>query len=1213
MTNLLRIHLLGHFEISVSGRGLSAQDWQSQQTQTIGKILFTNRGKVVTGEQLIEILWPNEPVESARRRLHVRISQLRSLLQDNKSLIQTVHGGYLFQPDETCCLDVEQFQAHLAEGARLQEQGQQIEAIGVLEQARELYRGDLLAEDLYADWTYHQREALRETFITLLIELSECYAQQGRYRLAIARTRQALAKDPLRETIYVRLMLYHYYAGERNQSLRVYDQCKQMLIGELGVDPLKSTVDLYNKIQKGNLWKADDGLRYPPPIYEGRLFEVPYALTEIPLVGRDREYAWLVSQWQDPDKHIILLEGEAGIGKSRLVNRFTEYVDKQSIRTLKVQLPSSEHRPTAAIVSALQEMLTESVVNKLHPDTLAALAILIPEIHDRVDGIAELTPLLPNGEQQRLKQAINDLSAACAGLPTLIIVDDAQRLSSTAVDLLTQLSKTFRVLLSYRSEDTPPDHPLRTAFGPAGLTLRSLALKDIQSLITHLSGRQHPVLSKQIHTQSEGVPLFVVALLQHMFETGYLFINSSDEWEVTSAEAPALPVTLRATIAARLNHLNPAQRRVFDFAALIDGEFNFDLLKSVTEQSEENLLTTVDIFLDAGLLIEPRSLDKPDFMISHDYYAEVAYETIPAVRRRSMHHQVAKVMESLYAGQLESHAATLADHYHRAGKAEKTLHYATLASEQALARFASIEALHYIEIALPLINASDIEQIAQLRLRREGIYDLHGMRKEQHEDLLALDALYPDLPTAIQAEIRLRRAAYEWILGNNDATYSNVEVAIKMAQSAGAKEIEARALLLAGRAALDLHQSVDNLQRALQVAREMAFPALEGDIIRCLGNAHYWQSKYHQSFDFFQQALIIHRKVGDLRGELSALNNLGKVTELIGDLSEAVNYYNQAAEICQRIKDRLAEGVILTNLAEVTTNLGRFMEAQSLFQEAIQIRAEIGNDEGVAMAKNYLGNLHRQIGQYDLALADYNEAYAINCRIKHDEQTFDSLAGLSALARDLGDYELAQHYWAQAARLQPDINSHRYINFMINSSLLKTLTGEPEAAAVMGEEALALSADLPWFKGPASNAIGHTYLTQGELEQARQYYQQAITSFEAYQQTHLSPEPLAGLAEIALLEGKPELALAIVQDFLPALKQGELQGPDRLLWIYLVYHQVMAANNDPLAPEIIQTAHQILSRRAETISDAESRQSFMTGVRDHNEIIQIRQDLSKAH
>ncbi|MBG0771532.1 MAG: winged helix-turn-helix domain-containing protein, partial [Anaerolineaceae bacterium] len=161
MTKNLRIHLLGHFEMSIFGRVLLAQDWPSQQTQTIGKVLIANRGKVVTGEQLIEILWPTEPVESARRRLHVRISQLRSLLQDQKSLVQTVHGGYIFQPDDSCWLDVDQFQSHLTEGAALQEHGQQVEAIAALEQARGLYRGDFLTEDLYADWSFHQREALR--------------------------------------------------------------------------------------------------------------------------------------------------------------------------------------------------------------------------------------------------------------------------------------------------------------------------------------------------------------------------------------------------------------------------------------------------------------------------------------------------------------------------------------------------------------------------------------------------------------------------------------------------------------------------------------------------------------------------------------------------------------------------------------------------------------------------------------------------------------------------------------------------------------------------------------------------------------------------------------------------------------------------------------------------------------------------------------------
>jgi tetratricopeptide (TPR) repeat protein len=487
------------------------------------------------------------------------------------------------------------------------------------------------------------------------------------------------------------------------------------------------------------------------------------------------------------------------------------------------------------------------------------------------------------------------------------------------------------------------------------------------------------------------------------------------------------------------------------------------------------------------------------------------------------------------------------------------------------------------------------------------------MREEQKEDLLALEALYLKLPAAVQAEIRLRRAAYEWILGNNEATYSNVSAAIEIAQSAGAKEIEARALLLAGRAALDLFQSEDYLKQALQVAQETHSPALEGDIIRCLGNAAYWQNKYHQSFNLFQQALRIHREVGDLRGELSALNNLGKVTELIGDLSEAVGYYTQAAEICRRIRDRLAEGVILTNLGQVTSNLGHFTEAKSQFEKAIHIRREIGNDEGRALAHEFLGNLYRMTGQYDLARAQYDEAYSIDVRIEHKEQTFSTLTAFATLYRELGDYDRAQDALEQAADYLPEPDSHLNLHYLINTSLLKTLTGDPGGALALGKEALTLSEELPWFQAPASKNLGHALLALGELEKAEDYYQRATAAYRDYQQDHLAPEPLAGLARIALLRGKPREALAAMQTCLPALESGTLQGPDRLLWVYLVCHQALAANDNPLASGIIQTAHRILTQRAESILDVKVRQAYLTGVRENFEINTIWESLSKRN
>ncbi len=148
MTETLRIHLLGSFEINREGLLLTNQDWRSQQTRTICKILLARRRQVVTSDQIIEILWPDDLPESARQRLYVRISQLRSALRSGKSLLQTVEGGYIFNPDETCWLDVEAFQSRIAEGFHYQEAGQQPQAIHAYEQARQLYRGDFFAEDL---------------------------------------------------------------------------------------------------------------------------------------------------------------------------------------------------------------------------------------------------------------------------------------------------------------------------------------------------------------------------------------------------------------------------------------------------------------------------------------------------------------------------------------------------------------------------------------------------------------------------------------------------------------------------------------------------------------------------------------------------------------------------------------------------------------------------------------------------------------------------------------------------------------------------------------------------------------------------------------------------------------------------------------------------------------------------------------------------------
>jgi tetratricopeptide (TPR) repeat protein len=159
-----------------------------------------------------------------------------------------------------------------------------------------LYQGDFLQEDIYEDWTYFERERLRESHLVAMTELAECFACLGRYRRATALCQQILAIDPCREAVYVRLMLYNYYAGDPAQALRAFERCCRALDSELLVEPTQETRSLASQIRAGTLWAVEGAPRYPPPAYQGALFSIPYTLGRPPFVGRQREYSgWWIS------------------------------------------------------------------------------------------------------------------------------------------------------------------------------------------------------------------------------------------------------------------------------------------------------------------------------------------------------------------------------------------------------------------------------------------------------------------------------------------------------------------------------------------------------------------------------------------------------------------------------------------------------------------------------------------------------------------------------------------------------------------------------------------------------------------------------------------------------------------------------------------------------------------------------------------------------
>ena len=1214
MSKKLRFHLFGPFEIFRDGQPLTNQDWQSQQTRTVCKLLVARQGQVVSSDQIIDILWPDENPETARRRLHVRISQLRRALGGSKSLVQTVDGGYLFSSNEDCWLDLNEFQSALLAGQQLLEERKNDEAIDVFEKARKIYRGEFLAEDLYIDWTFTLREFYRERFISLLIELSECYAQHGRYRLAIARCQDALMHDPLREAIYVRLMLYHYYAGERTQSLQAYTRCCKILAEELSVDALSSTHKLAEQIQAGSLWTDAESPRYPPPIYEGRLFEVPFALSEAPFVGRDREYAWMIEKLQSRENQIIFIKGEAGIGKSRLVNELVGYLTSQGDRVLCARVTPGARSPFSPLVTALQSLIVQKNLSQISPETLAVLSLFFPDVNQFWTNLPPLSKLSPEGERNRLYDAIHQLIEISDPKPILLLVDDAQRLNLAACELLARISNSTKILLSFRSEEVQLDHPIFKAFGssqylPVTLQLKSLRRSDVEKLIRELSQSELPELALEISEQTEGNPLFTIALLQHMFDEGNLFVDPGGGWGITKYETISLPSTIRGTIETRLARLSRTQQQVFDIAAVLGGEFDFKLLLQASQKSEEVLLTILDELIDLAFVIEPRAINRSEFAISHDRYTEVAYASLPDVRRKQIHNRVANAIEQIYADHLAPHYAALADHFERAEIQDKECDYAILAGEQAAAQFSNATALRYLIRSYELTPSDQIDQRFRLLTARVKVYDLLGDRESQNADLDELSELADKLDPPQQAEIHLRWAEYWWILGMDESARSHLDNAIILAQTCGAIEIEAASLLLRGRGEIDQTHARNYLGKARTLAKKAALRAMEGDIVRALGNACFWQNNYEKSRTYFEEALVIHREVGDLRGELSVLNNLGLLFQTIGDLKKSGNYFEQGLEICNKIGDRLAQGVLLANLGNMTAEAGNYLQAQIWLEQACSIREEIQNEEGVGMLLPTLGDILRKQGKYSQAKTQLERALEINVRIEHTPQQCLSLDALSQFYRELGDYAAAYAYFRRALEVLADEQSPNRVRALAHGCLLLLLQGDHAAALEIGEQALTLSAELPQIHATALTNLGHTLAGLQDFEAAAEKYQQALDLRAELLQPFLGIEPLAGLAQLALNMGSEDQALLYIEKILPLLETSPLEGPDQPGQIYLICYQVLQAHQDPKADEILKSAYKLLQKRASAMDNDLLRNSYLENVNAHQEIIQLVQKI----
>jgi DNA-binding SARP family transcriptional activator len=242
-------------ELKVSSVSGHINGWKHRTAKLLFEYLISKSGAPVTRESLMELLWPCQPPKSSLANLKVAIYHLRETLKplftNNINPIVYREGRYLINTEIKVTIDFLEFESRWKMAKALEKEGKLAEAKSEFESAERLYTGDFLGDELYEDWTIPTREALKDLYMLTLDKLADFAIGSADYETAISICNKILVKDSCKEDAYRKIMLCYYRLGQTHKALRCFENCRQVINIELGVDVSHETQAICEKIKTG--------------------------------------------------------------------------------------------------------------------------------------------------------------------------------------------------------------------------------------------------------------------------------------------------------------------------------------------------------------------------------------------------------------------------------------------------------------------------------------------------------------------------------------------------------------------------------------------------------------------------------------------------------------------------------------------------------------------------------------------------------------------------------------------------------------------------------------------------------------------------------------------------------------------------------------------------------------------------------------------------
>jgi DNA-binding SARP family transcriptional activator len=381
MSLFVRMGLFGGFILEYQDTLVKVS---SVRMQTLLAYLALHRSEMPTRQRLAFLLWPDSSESQAFTNLRTLLHRLQSVLPKDTPLIQVDLQAITWNPSAGISLDVADFEEAILRAAQTGDDTATCEA---LEHAAACYTGDLLP-DCYDDWALEERERLRQLLLTALEQLVSLLEQRRNYGTAIAHANRLVRLDPLNEAAYLTIMRLHTVKGDRASALRVYHTCATTLQSELASAPGAALHAAYERLLAAETQPMDDILPN----------------SSAPLVGREHEWKRMQAVWNvtaSGQTRLLVLSGEAGIGKTRLAEDLLRWANRQGILTAVTQCyPAEGDLAYAPVTALLRSDTLRPGLARLDAEWLSEVARLVPEL-----VATPPPPLTQQWQRQRLFEA----------------------------------------------------------------------------------------------------------------------------------------------------------------------------------------------------------------------------------------------------------------------------------------------------------------------------------------------------------------------------------------------------------------------------------------------------------------------------------------------------------------------------------------------------------------------------------------------------------------------------------------------------------------------------------------------------------------------------------------------------------------------------------------------------------------------------------------